>query len=333
MLEIKFAKLLDTDNIMKFIHNHWKNNHILSIDKDLFLYEYQDKDMINFVIATDYKNNIYGILGFIKSSNNNSDIWAAMWKAIKHDNHPMLGVELLEYLRNSSKYNKLTCSGINTNVIPIYNYLGFYTDYLHQYVMINTNLKNFNILKIKDAIYSRKLNFIENTKYSLTEIEENQLNFNFKNDNNSVPCKGKKYFVKRYYNHPIFKYTVFGIFKEEAISSVIVTREVVVGNSKVLRIMDYLGNENDIVYISKYLYRIVIDNDYEYIDFMCYGFNNDNLERACFTKINLESNDLIVPNYFSPFLQENIKINFMADTKEIDKLRICKADGDQDRPN
>jgi hypothetical protein len=97
--------------------------------------------------------------------------------------------------------------------------------------------------------------------------------------------------------------------------------------------MDYLGNENDIIYISKYLYQIVIDNDYEYIDFMCYGFNDDNLKEACFTKINLESNDLIVPNYFSPFVQENIKINFMADTKELDKIRIFKADGDQDRPN
>jgi len=42
MLEIRFAKLLDTDNIMKFIHSHWKENHILSRNKDLFLYEYQD---------------------------------------------------------------------------------------------------------------------------------------------------------------------------------------------------------------------------------------------------------------------------------------------------
>ena len=58
MLEIRFAKLLDTDNIMKFIHSHWKENHILSRDKDLFLYDYQDNDMINFVIAIDNKNNI-----------------------------------------------------------------------------------------------------------------------------------------------------------------------------------------------------------------------------------------------------------------------------------
>ena len=181
MLDIRFSTLLDMNNIMNFIDNHWKKNHILSKDKNLFLYEYQDENIINFVIAIDDKNNIYGILGFIKSSNINSDIWLAMWKAVRHDNHPMLGVELLEYLRSSNKYNRLTCPGINIKVIPIYNYLGFYTDSLNQFVIINNKIKTFNILKIKDAIYSRKLNFIENTKYSLTEIEENQLNFNFKN--------------------------------------------------------------------------------------------------------------------------------------------------------
>ena len=173
MLDIRFSTLLDMNNIMNFIDNHWKKNHILSKDKNLFLYEYQDENIINFVIAIDDKNNIYGILGFIKSSNINSDIWLAMWKAVRHDNHPMLGVELLEYLRSSNKYNRLTCPGINIKVIPIYNYLGFYTDYLHQYVMINTNLKNFNILKIKDTKCPIKLDFIKNKKYSFKKIEIN----------------------------------------------------------------------------------------------------------------------------------------------------------------
>ena len=332
MLDIRFSTLLDMNNIMNFIDNHWKKNHILSKDKNLFLYEYQDENIINFVIAIDDKNNIYGILGFVKSSNINSDIWLAMWKAVRHDNHPMLGVELLEYLRSSNKYNRLTCPGINIKVIPIYNYLGFYTDYLHQYVMINTNLKNFNILKIKDTKCPIKLDFIKNKKYSFKKIEINQLNFDF-NDGDCIPHKDKAYFIKKYYNHPVYTYTVFGIYNEEVTTSLIVTREVVVGDSKILRIMDYLGNENDVIYISKYLYEIVVDNDYEYIDFMCYGFDDTILEKACFTKVNLESNDLIVPNYFSPFIQENIKINFMADTKKIDKIRICKADGDQDRPN
>jgi len=329
---IKFATMDNTNSIMKFIDTHWKENHILSKDRELFLYDYQDTKRINFVIATDNENNIYGILGFIKSSKDTNDIWAAVWKVIKHDKHPMLGIELLQYLRESKEYNILTCVGINTDTIGIYTYLGIYTNYLDQYIITNSNIEIFNILKIEDNNTLKKINFIEDNQYQLIEL--NKVDFDFDFDKNQfIPHKDKNYFVKRYFNHPVYKYKTYGVYEESLLNSLIVTREVKVGDSSILRIMDYIGDENDIVYVSKYLYQIVIDKDYEYIDFMCYGFNEETLSKAGFRKINLESDEIIAPNYFSPFIQENIKINFMADTKEINKLRICKADGDQDRPS
>ena len=331
MLKIRFAKLPDTVNIMKFIHTYWKKNHILSRDKRLFLYEYQNKSRINFVIAVDNKNNIYGVLGFIKSSDN-GDIWAALWKAIKHESHPMLGIELLQHLRDSSSYNILTSIGLNTNTLSIYNYLGIYVNYLNQYIIINRNIQNFNILKVDNIDSIKQINFIKNSQYTLIKIKEDELNFNF-DSQEYIPHKDKSYFIKRYFNHPIYKYDVYGIFKEKILTSVIVTREIAVENSRILRIMDYLGDENEITYISKNLYQIVLNNGYEYVDFMCKGFDDKNLVKAGFTKIDIESDKIVAPNYFAPFVQKNIKINFYADTKDVDKLRICKADGDQDRPN
>ena len=271
-------------------------------------------------------------MGFIKSSNSNSDIWAAMWKAIKHDAHPMLGIELLEYLRNANNYNRLTCVGINTNTVAIYHYLGIYTNHLNQYVIINKNIQKFNILKVEDIEFIKQINFIENTQYSLIKLEECELDFNF-DSQDYIPHKDKDYFIKRYFNHPIYNYIVYGIYKEELLTSLIITREVAIDNSKILRVMDYLGDENDIVHVSKYIYQIVTNNSYEYIDFMCYGFDEKNLKKAGFKKVDLDSSNIIVPNYFSPFVQENIKIKFFADIKDISKIRICKADGDQDRPN
>jgi len=332
MLDIRFAKTIDANKIMEFIHCHWKENHILSRDKDFFLYEYKDNDMINFVIAIDDKSNVYGILGFIKSSNSNSDIWTSMWKSIKHYQHPMLGLELLEFLRNSNKLSKVTSIGINTDTIPIYHYLGIYTNNLNQYIIINKNIHSFNILEVEDIKSIKKMIFLENSQYSLIKLKKCELDFDF-DSQDYIPHKNKKYFIKRYYNHPIYNYTVYGVYTKKSLTSLIVTREVIVNDSKILRIMDFIGNEVDILYVSKYLYKIVVNNNYEYIDFMCFGFNDDNLEDACFTKINIESNSLIAPNYFSPLIKENININFMADTKELDKIRFCKADGDQDRPS
>jgi hypothetical protein len=331
MNEVRLANVNDINKIMRFINDNWKENHILSRDRDFFIYEHQDNNTINYVISLE-DNKINGILGFIKYSDNKSDIATVIWKALKSVASPMLGIELLEFLRNHKEYNIVFSPGINKETIGIYNYLGIYTGYLFQYIIINNNIENFNILKIKKNNTLKKINFIEDNQYQLIEL--NKISFDFDFDKNQfIPHKDKNYFVKRYFNHPIYKYKTYGVYVGDLLTSLIVTREVKVGDSSILRIMDYIGDENDIVYVSKYLYQIVIDKDYEYIDFMCYGFNEETLSKAGFRKINLESEEIIAPNYFSPFIQENIKINFMADTKEINKLRICKADGDQDRPN
>jgi hypothetical protein len=332
MLTIKFATTSDVENIMVFIDKHWRKNHILSKDKKLFLYEYQAVKRINFVIAIDDNNEVFGALGFIKSSDDTDDIWAAMWKVIKHEKHPMLGIELLQYLIDSEDYNLLTCVGVNPNTIGIYTYLGIYTNHLDHYVMINKTIESFNILKVNNIDSLLKTPLIGKNEYTLKKINERQVDFDFEK-REYIPHKDKKYFIKRYFNHPTYDYNVYGIFKGDLLSSLVVTREVSLGESRVLRVMDYLGDERDIVNISNYLYQLVVDNNNEYIDFMCFGFSNIILEKAGFLKINLESTEIIAPNYFAPFVQENIKINFMADTKEINKLRFCKADGDQDRPN
>jgi len=332
MNHIRLANISDTGLIMSFINDNWKENHILARDESFFTYEHRDENSINFVISSE-GNKINGVLGFIKYSDKNSDIATVIWKALKSDTNPMLGIELLEFLRNHKRYNVVFSLGINKKTIGIYNYLDIYTNHLSQYLIVNSDIENYNILKIKDKNNLIPINFLVNSEYTLMRVNEDKLDFNFSDYSYFIPHKDKEYFVKRYFNHPVYTYKIYGICKNSILNSLIVTREVVVGNSKILRIMDYLGDENDIVYISKFLHQIILDNDYEYIDFMCYGFSEKTLEKACFTKVDLISKELIVPNYFAPFVQENIKINFMADTKEIDKLRICKADGDQDRPN
>jgi len=337
---IRLANTNDISQIMMFINDHWKENHILARDKDFFIYQHQDNDIyqhqdndtINYVISLE-SGKINGILGFIKYSENNSDIATALWKALKSDARPMIGIELLQFLRNQEGYNIVFSPGINKKTIGIYNYLGIYTNHLNQFLIVNNNLEDYQILKTKHEKSSMPNNFILNSDYSLSETNESELEFNFDEYDCFIPHKDKAYFSKRYFDHPIYNYKVYAVNKQGRVSSLLVTREVVAENSKILRIMDYLGDERDIVYISSHLYQIVLDHDYEYVDFMCFGFSENILVKAGFTKINLNSNELIAPNYFAPFVQANIQIHFMADTKSISRLRICKADGDQDRPS
>ena len=101
----------------------------------------------------------------------------------------------------------------------------------------------------------------------------------------------------------------------------------------VLRIVDYIGVDSHLKYVSRYLYSIIKQNNYEYADFMCFGFSNKELLNAGFLKVDYENKNLVIPNYFNPFIQENTKIYFFADTAKIERVRFVKADGDQDRPS
>jgi hypothetical protein len=330
---IKFSDDSDVDEIMQFINDHWKENHILSQNKDLFLYEYKDNQRINFVISRNSNNKINAILGFIKSSNEIKDIWCAIWKVVKTDTNPILGIELLEYLRNSKDYGVLTCNGVSIQTINIYKFLNIYTNYLLHYVILNDNIKIYNIAKVANSFSFKKPNFFNNNNFLLKELKEAGLIFEFEKYKNNIPYKDKTYFVKRYFNHPIYSYKIYGVYYKKNITSLLVTREEMVRNSKVLRIVDYIGKDSDLKFVSKYLYSIIEQNNYEYADFMCFGFSDKELINAGFTMVSHNTKNLVIPNYFNPFVQENNKIYFFADTSKIERVRMVKADGDQDRPS
>ena len=333
MQNIKFSKVSDVDEIMQFINEHWKEKHILSQNKDLFLYEYSDNQRINFVISRDSNNKINAILGFIKSSNEIKDIWCSIWKVSKADLNPLLGIELLEYLRNSEDYGILTCNGIAIQTLNIYKFLNIYTNYLLHYVILNDDIKKYNIAKVENSFSLKQPNFLNNDNFSFKELHEAELIFEFEEYKNNIPYKDKSYFVKRYFNHPIYTYKIYGVFCKKNISTLLVTREETVRNSKVLRIVDYIGKDSDLKFVSKYLYSIIVQNNYEYADFMCFGFSHTELINAGFFMVSHKTNNLVIPNYFNPFVQENTKIYFFADTSIIERVRVVKADGDQDRPS
>ena len=69
--------------------------------------------------------------------------------------------------------------------------------------------------------------------------------------------------------------------------------------------------------------------EYEYVDFYCLGFEESYILKAGFT-LREENDTNIIPNFFSPFVQENIDI-WVDSSKE--GCLFFKADGDQDRPN
>ena len=139
------------------------------------------------------------------------------------------------------------------------------------------------------------------------------------------PYKDKWYVNRRYFNHPIYKYKLYGILN----TSVLVCREISLNKSKILRIVDILGDPGAIRYVGDDLLNLIHKENYEYIDLYEQKMRDEDLLAAYFVERE-EDDKNIIPNYFEPYLKVNkeIWVNRMDDDS------YCfKADGDQDRPN
>ena len=331
---ISIAKLDDLDEIMQFIDNEWEKGHILGTNRDFFLYEYQNKELLNFVISKNQSNKINGILGFLKSSSDvNSTLWTTMWKVSKSTNSPMLGIEILNFLRKQD-YNNIISVGINLKTIEIYKYLGFKTGVLEHYFIPNHNI-NKNQIAIIPTHLKNNINFpvinkdITCKKITIKEVQES---FNFNKYKSLSHNKDLNYFKKRYFQHPIYKYDVYGSYKDSKLHALLVVRISSYLESSCIRIVDFYGEAVFLDSISMTLVKIMHEKNHEYIDFLCSGLSSTTMLKAGFIKVNDE--DVVIPNYFEPFVRKNIFINFFTGSSlDGENLRIFKADGDQDRPS
>jgi hypothetical protein len=109
--KVRFAKYIDKEEIMSFIGNYWAKNHILSTDQMFFDFQYKHKDNLQFVLALDITNKIVGVLGYMQydAEKNEQDIALALWKVIPNLSDPVLGIKLIEYLRDNIKHRSMFC--------------------------------------------------------------------------------------------------------------------------------------------------------------------------------------------------------------------------------
>jgi hypothetical protein len=332
------AKLSDQSEIMKFIDDFWKPNHILSKDPDFFKYEHVNGSDINFFLAINKKSkSISGILGFIPYGKDlNSHICGVIMQVNPLEKIPFLGVEIMRQMLK--KTNPQTYCGIGTHpktMIPLVKFF-FKRDVgiMEHYFYLNPSLNEFQIAKIStinnnllkkiDVDYGISINNIQVADEKLIVKNYDQL-FLEKN----LPKKSLEYILKRYLNHPIYYYMSYLILDSQSGNqSLLFAREVEYCGSRVLRIVDFVGDINTLGKLNTWLNSTISENGYEYIDLLCSGIHQKLLERSGLKLV--KDLDIIVPTYFEPFVCENIDIYFEKSHKD---LILFKGDADGDRPN
>ena len=332
-ITIRFANLDDTDRIMAAIKNHWDSNHILALNKEFFLYVFAgNKDTLNFVIAED-KNTyeIAGFLGYIRyASSHPCSISPIMWKALEKKGG-FLGLKMLLLLVNNDSFDFIFSVGLNPKTIPIYQSLRFHTGKLDHYYRILdkksymiAEIKNKTILPVSSSEF--EISLIENIS-SFYQVSDAPI-FSTKK---VFPVKDINYFRHRFFEHPIYSYKIFFICSKHTKEKKagFVCREVEQFGTKILRIVDFIGDEVYFAGISMALQNLIDQYNYEYIDCYSYGMSENTMNKAGFVK-RVDDDSNIIPNYFDPFVRTNVGLDFY--TNQLDNIRLFKSDADQDHP-
>lgn len=329
--EIRFAKYEEIDEIMKFLEVHWRKGHILARDREFFEYEMVVDGRVNFVIAKDRESGVIrGLHGFLMASKNRDkfDTWGSIWKVIP-GSMALLGLEIVRRLEAYTGTRAFLSIGGNAKTtVPILQRVRHFEDVgKMQHFYCVAKRKEYRVAKV--AHYEP---FVENRKYQVQyllfkNMDELERLYDFSHSEESFPYKDRWYIKHRYFEHPIYTYQVYGLLEDEKAQALLICREQEYNGEKVLRIVDYIGKPQLFGGISEFLKASL--EKYEYIDLYCYGFDVSYVRQAGMIELKADDTN-IIPNYFAPFVAENIDI-WVGTPKG--KAIFFKADGDQDRPN
>lgn len=321
---IRFACKEDIGNIMRFISEHWRENHILSRDRELFEFQHLWKDEVTFVLS-EQQGKIDGLLGYIPYGSGKRDVMLALWKTLKTPDS-MLGVKMLDFLRKDPGVNRISAPGINPRTEPIYQFLGMPTGCMkHWYRLRKGSL--YKIALVRDF----RIPEVSVTDFQIKECDTFEEFLNFCPEECLMkehhPYKSFDYLKRRYFFHPSYHYLKYGICGKGK-KLVVILRIQECRGSFALRVIDGIGDEELLEYFTSFMDGLMEQYGCEYAD--CYeaGVQAEVMERGGW-KLVAETNN-VIPEYFSPFEQRNVEIYFMS---QIPQAVLFKGDGDMDRPN
>ncbi len=321
--------------LCRFIDKNWKKDHIFVLDRQLLDWQHKDicNKRYNFVVAYNTQTKTFdAILGFMPTSHFDdhlieyNEIWLAIWKVRETEDVKVSGLQLLFYLTTKLKPKTIASVGITENVKGIYDALKYKRGILSHYY-IKSKFKESSIAIVYPANNNSKckniinLDIIDILKYR-DEIDQIF-------EKSSIHPKKSFTFVKnRYLDHASYEYKYIGLFIKDEITAVLVTRKIFVGKSSCIRIVDWIG---DFLTMSIYanMQDILRTEGAEYIDLLVESNNKNFLIDMGFSS---KSKDEIIPEYFEPYEQKNVDIEYAYKAK-FDNFRIMKGDSDQDRPS
>lgn len=335
MYEIRLCKVEEMGLLTAFLESSWSKNHIFIKNKDVLDFQHRALDSYTFVVAYHTETNCFhGVLGIIspefyvdRKIGNEQHVWLAIWKVEKDlAKSNSLGMDMLSFVETEFSPKSIAAIGINDTVALLYKLNGFKIKMMNQWFLPNRNIVEPKLL-VGDLPEHQHglLNSSDLVIDCGMELEIEVQRFLSKRG----ARRSFDYIVKRYLEHPTYKYNVY-VFKKSvsAICAIVVARKVTVGGANAFRLTEMFFDSDYSSDLGGALCELMDRNGCEYIDFLEYGYESHSLIEMGFMKCNKR---LFVPHLFEPFVAERreVKIAFKSE-----KPFICtKGDSDLDRPN
>lgn len=333
-LDVARCGAAHVSEVMNFIEDHWKHGHIMAHDLPLVDFMHKSSDgNYNFILGKKAcDGDVVGVLGYIPTSQydlslcDEKDCWLAIWKGIAE---PGSGLKLLEPIAGEA--DTMAAIGINRHVAKVYRWLGFDVMRLKQLYLLNAALTGFSIARvgrIGPACLREDRADVRLVPVADRELENVMIETGWR------PRKTARYVVNRYLRHPIYRYQVWcacidGVVKKDC---VFVTRKISVGTASCLRVVDIVGDLNGLSNLRFAWSSLLAEEGAEFVDCMEYGLSESE-EQILGMEVLDPQGDVVIPNYFEPFLQENIVITAAVMNPSNKRYVIFKGDSDQDRPS
>lgn len=329
MITIRRAELKDIPIIMEFLDEHWEHNFALATDVDFFKWQYVKDDKVNIWIGIDDENGkLYSMHDcVIYSDKENPDISGTLWISQKSEN-PILAFEVADKMWRDLGARATFSPGLREKAIRINKMMGNTVVYMDHYYRLG-DCEEYKIAKVND----KTIPSVSDFGYSL-ELMEGMSDFKNTIDERvlteGAPSKKYDYVEWRYFNHPIYKYKLYRIVDADGnADAAMVTREVLYNSRLACKIVDYYGDYHIIEKLTSAIDSLISKNKYEFIDFYSYGIPTGIYEKAGFLRCD-KNTENIIPNYFQPFVQENVEIAMVK--PDAPNAIVFRGDSGQDRP-
>lgn len=339
---IRKATFDDEQALRQFIDEHWRKDHVFVTSKELLDWQHRDEttQSYSFILGIEKETgDIHGVLGFITLSQFDENIeptriiWMAIWKVRDAARGHRLGRNIQTFLVESEKPEIISTVAASAMTLSMYKALGYQVDKLKQYFIVNNSVTDFHLAKYSrevEAGISESKTFRKIETISREEIlTQTQHCFD---SQGTVPVKTPKYIIGRYLDHPVYKYDTYKIMDSGKVVGLLVMRDCHHEGHTAIRIVDFIGPDDALLGLAQAWQVLLSKKKAEYIDFYNAGISDKSLKQSGFQDVD-EFEDVIIPNYFEPFLQQKVSIDFMISSPVGVPYRIVKGDSDQDRPN